>query len=90
MAAGDTHGFHRQPVSVTATSFAASGQLDTVAGTAEPVPVTQGGSKTALSLYLEIHRDHATVHIAGGLGFRLLPTRLVAAEIQHEMAALTR
>jgi hypothetical protein len=81
--------FHRQPVSVTATSFAASDPVNAAAGTAEPVPFVQG-SKTALSLYLEIHRSHATVHVAGGRGFRLLPTRPVAEEIQCELAALAR
>jgi hypothetical protein len=90
LADDEARDFHRQPVSVTATSFAAAGRLDTAAGPAEPVLVVQGSSKTALSLYLEIHRRHATVYLAGGFGFRLLPTRLVAKEIQREMAALTR
>ena len=88
--AADARDLRRQPVSVTATSFAAAGQLDTATGPAEPVLVVQGSSKTALSLYLEIHRRHATVYVAGGLGLRLLPTRLVAEEVQREMAALTR
>jgi len=79
-----------QLVSVTATSFAAAGQLDTASGPAEPVLVVQGSSKTALSLYLEIHRRYATVYVAGGFGLRLLPTCQVAKEIKGQMAALTR
>ncbi|WBB78076.1 condensation domain-containing protein [Micromonospora sp. WMMD882] len=90
LAAGDARDFHRQPVSVTATGFAAAGPLDTAAGPAEPALVDQGASKTALSLYLEIHRRHATVHLAGGVDFRLLPARSVVGEIRRELAASPR